>query len=146
MKPGRTIIPLQTSVKGKLLRATVLLLLCGIVACSTKNSPVSPSRQESEALKIERMVAVEELILELTPKLELLKGSVMELKLPNKGLQEELFAEGFNNTPISTEHRLSPIQLWTRGILEGRTPTDYNLNVSYSIGVNNVTSHRSFLP
>ena len=58
-------IPLQTLVKGKLLGITVLLLLCGIVACSTKNSPVSPSRQESEALKIERMVAVEELILEL---------------------------------------------------------------------------------
>ncbi len=95
MKPGRTIIPFQTPVKGKLPRVTVLLLLCGIIACSTKNSPVSPSRQESEALKIERMVAVEELILELTPKLELLKGSVMELKLPNKVLQEELFAEDF---------------------------------------------------
>ena len=95
MRPGRTIIPLRTSVKGKLLSITVLLLLCSIVACSRKNSPVSPSRQESEALKIERMVAVEELILELTPKLELLKGSVMELKLPNKGLQEELFAEDF---------------------------------------------------
>ena len=58
----------------------------------------------------------------------------------------KIFAEGFNNTPISTEHRLSPIQLWTRGILEGRTPTDYNLNVSYFIVINRAGFVQDFFP
>ena len=43
----------------------------------------------------------------------------------------DLFTNGFNNTPLSTERFLSPVQLWTRGMLEGRGPTDDPAQVSY---------------
>ena len=45
----------------------------------------------------------------------------------NRSLQ--LFATGFNNTPMSTEHNFSPMQLWTRGLIEGRMPIDVSVEV-----------------
>ena len=44
--------------------------------------------------------------------------------LPRINKSLETFTYGFNNTPLSTEHFQSPVQLWVRGMLEGRGPID----------------------
>ncbi|MCH2061302.1 MAG: VCBS repeat-containing protein [Verrucomicrobiales bacterium] len=83
---------MQKTVKDCLLGTTVLLMLCGLAACSKKNAH-SAQPEKSETRKIERMVAVEELILELTPQLEQLSGSVLNLALPTSRTRSAIFSE-----------------------------------------------------
>ncbi len=82
---------MQKTVKESLLGVTVFLVLCGLLACSKKNA--RSVRPEGETGKIERMVAVEELILELTPQLELLSRSVLNLALPTTRARATLFSK-----------------------------------------------------
>ena len=94
---------MQKTVKESLLGTTVFLVLCGLAACSKKNT--GSVRQEGQTGKIDRMVAVEELILELTPQLKLLSRSVMNLALPTARARAALFSKNIelNGTSLSPQ-------------------------------------------
>ena len=49
----------------------------------------------------------------------------------NKSLQQ--FVSGFNNSPISTEHFKSPLQMWVQGLMEGRGPDDFHSEVEVKL-------------
>lgn len=64
-------------------------------------SEARESDHGSEIDKIDRMVAVEQLILELTPKLELLAGALIESGLEISKTGPELFGEGFRMESVA---------------------------------------------
>ncbi len=125
MSMGRRVIPLQKKAKECLLGTAIPILLLGLLSCSKKTS--LSIQQESDTGIIDRMVAVEELILELTPQLELLSGNVLNLKLPTSETRAALFSKNIEvaGTALSPQkpeshHHLELIR-WQP---EGKDATD----------------------
>eukprot|EP00794_Sanderia_malayensis_P001015 gene1015-335_t len=52
----------------------------------------------------------------------------------NKSLQQ--FVSGFKNSPISTEHFNSPLQMWVRGLMEGRGLDDFDTEIEHKDLIN----------